>query len=88
MGIHASVPPSIRLNGPDYDEEKLRAYFHSLSKRLDMLNIPIISIGSPASRTLPEGYARELADQQMIRSLSIASEELPRMKILLESLNR
>lgn len=87
VGIHSSVPGSIRLNGPDYDEEPLREHFRSLRKRLDLLGVQIAGIGSPGSRKLPEGYSREMADQQMIRTLTIAAEELPQQYVLLESLN-
>lgn len=87
LGIHASVPSTVRLNGPDYDEEKVRLYFQSLKDPLDMLHVQAVGLGSPMSRSLPEGYAREKANEQMIRSMIIASEELPNQQILLESLN-
>lgn len=87
LGIHASVPPEVRFNGPEYSEEKLQSYFHNLGRKLNMLNVSMVGIGSPMSRTLSTGFSRTMADEQMIHSLTIACQEMPQQQILLESLN-
>ena len=87
-GLHASVPPDIRLAGDDYDETRVRAYFHTLGSRARRLGVRMVCIGSPRSRTLPEGFPISLADEQMARSLRAACAEMPDCTVLLESLSR
>ena len=89
MAFHASVPPGIRMTGDKIDERANGSYLKRLISRGKQLNIRYIGIGSPNSRTVPEGYSIAKADGQMLHFLETACEIAGNgVDILLESLNR
>lgn len=87
IGVHAIVPPGIRLAGEGYSALILKNYFHALAERSQILEIQYWGIGSPASRALTADFPIDRADDQMRRTLEMAADAYPAGKILLESLN-
>lgn len=88
IGIHAAVPPDIKLCGSGYSEKKIKEYAQSLCAKVKRLNIRFLGIGSPRSRQLDDKESRETAKAQLCFSIRIFAEELPDAFVLLESLNK
>lgn len=86
-GIHAAVPAHIRMTGWSMDLNRVKEYFSCLARRMEVLKVRYLGIGSPASRTLPLDFSQERADQQMRAVLAEASRAYPQGLVLLESLN-
>lgn len=87
-GIHAAFPPSIALTGANKSEQKIEAYMSNLVRRCEILGCGEIGIGSPASRTLAEGWPVEEADRQMVASLQQIAALAGKINILLESIHQ
>lgn len=88
IGIHAAVPPDIRLCGRGSNEKKVMEYAQALCAKLNRLNIRFLGIGSPLSRSLFDEDSRDMAKAQLCSSIRIFAEELPNAFVLLESLNK
>lgn len=78
--IHAEAanclfPGEIRLTGPDVDPDTLRAYARKVMSRLGQAGIRVVSFGSGGSRSVPEGFSRETAWQQLIEAGRILAQE-------------
>lgn len=88
--LNAFCPPSLHLNGPDADLRAVRDYTRRLCARAQAMGVQSIGVGSPASRSVPEGYPPEQAIAEFGRSLAeiceIAADD--RMEVLLEPLAR
>lgn len=87
-GIHASFPPSIALIGARKSEQEIEAYASRIVQRCKILACDGIGIGSPASRTLEEGWPPEEADRQMIATLQQIAELADHINIFLESIHK
>jgi len=73
FGMHASVPASIRLAGPDTDRAALEAYFATLAGRAKVLGCPRIGIGSPLSRSRAPDADPAAHEASFIESLRLAA---------------
>lgn len=65
IGFNAALPPEIKICGPGFDINSVTAYAELLCQRLHDLGGKTIGIGSPSSRTLPEGFDPAAAREQM-----------------------
>lgn len=77
--IHAEVanclfPGEIRLTGADVDWAVVEAHAEKVMARLGKANIPVVVFGSGGSRRIPEGFSREEAWQQLIKTGRILGE--------------
>lgn len=88
MALHATVPGYVRLTGPDFSADAVRDYFEKLASKAEPFGLRYIGVGSPNSRSIPEGYDVARADSQMCEALKIAAQAFPDAEILLESLHR
>ena len=70
---NAFCKPHIKLAGPDYSPEALRAYAQPLMERAQRLGIKSIGIGSPNSRRLPDGFDKDVALAQFREALLLLS---------------
>ena len=59
------IPNEFRLTGPDADLSVLREYILPLFERLARLKISMIVFGSGRSKSVPEGFPREKAWEQL-----------------------
>lgn len=66
LALNAYCPPEVVIAGPKYNRAAARRYAEELSARAELIGVKKIGIGSPQSRTLPEGYDREAACRQGI----------------------
>ncbi len=75
------LPGSLRVTGRDTDYGKLRAYLKTATERARKIGASVLVFGSPAARNVEDGYPRELAMVEFIRTLQImdefAGEDLP-----------
>jgi len=81
--------PALQLMGDNYDAEKTESYARALCSRASRLGMAAIGIGAGASRTVPEGYPLELAEEQLCEALGITARVAGEygMKLMLEPLN-
>ncbi|MGI6160532.1 MAG: sugar phosphate isomerase/epimerase family protein [Christensenellales bacterium] len=70
-GFVGSIPPSVRICGPGYDEKIVSEYAKKCCDRGAELGILHVGIGSPLSRNLPEGFDLDVAREQIMQSLDI-----------------
>lgn len=79
----------LQFMGPHYDAEKVRAYARKAAGRCHELNMGGIGIGSGASRTVPPGYSRQKAEEQLAEAMTITAEECKKhgLALMLEPLN-
>lgn len=65
--LTAYCPPEIIIAGPGFDPENAADYAKQVVKRAQELSVCNVSVGSPFSRNLPEGFDRKLAKEQACR---------------------
>ena len=70
-GLVAYCPPTVIIAGPGYTASAARAYAQTCAERAARLGAGRVGIGSPLSRTLPDGYDRELAFQQAVEFFAV-----------------
>lgn len=83
-------PAEIKLLGPDRDLHAVRSYVEALFRRFQQAKVDFITLGSGASRSIPEGYdagrarsefvetAREIATIAQDRGVTVGLEPLNR----------
>lgn len=88
VGFNAYCSAEVVIAGPGYDRENTKRYARHLAARAKKLGIRQVGIGSPASRTLPEGFDRDLAATQMREFLLDSAEcfALVNVRVALEPL--
>lgn len=64
-------PPELRVTGTRVDSDPLRRYLDSAMGRARRLGAKVVVFGSPASRNVPEGFPREMAILQYIKTLQL-----------------
>ena len=86
---NAFCKPHIKLAGPDYSADKLRAYAQPLLERAEQLSIHSMGVGSPLSRLLPDDFDREKAREQFHEALLLLSAlaKPHGIRILLEAIS-
>ena len=67
-------PGSIRLTGPEADDDVISAYTEHALSRAEELGIRIVVLGSSRSRNLPEGYDVEKGYRQFIHALQLCGD--------------
>ena len=67
------LPPSLKVVGPEADDEKSRAFLELALGRAGHLGAKAVVLGSPASRSIPAGWAELEARAQMIRFCRLAA---------------
>jgi len=81
MGMNLYCPPEIIIAGPGYDTEKAIAYARKAAVRCSALGVRIVGIGSPRSRTIPDGFDREIAKSQLHDFLCVTAAEFDKFGI-------
>ncbi len=79
----------LKLCGPGFDLDSVRAYSRGLVERSAMLGIKSIGIGAPKSRYIPDGYSADQALMELKQSLIVICEEARKfnLNILLEAVS-
>lgn len=79
--LNAYCPPEIRMTGDGFDLQRIKGYAAVCARRAGELGVRFAGIGSPHSRSLPEGFDRALATRQMKDFLKATAEEFGRYNI-------
>jgi sugar phosphate isomerase/epimerase len=89
-GFNASIPPHVKITGPEFDPKVAREYAELVCSRAQALGAKYVGIGSPMSRRLPEGYDYNKAIDQAMEFLTIIAEVAQKynITILWEALTR
>lgn len=85
------LPPTLKVVGPEVDEEKGRVFLTHALARANRLGAKAVVFGSPGSRSIPAGFSAEKAEMQMVEFCRMAAEVISEnnfgMKIALEHVN-
>lgn len=65
LAANCFLPASLKCVGPDVDESRLQRYAKSAFARAQSIGIQHIVFGSGGARSIPEGFARSRAEEQM-----------------------
>lgn len=82
-------PSSIKITGPEVDENRVLGYLDTVFYRAKRANVPLIVLGSGGSRRLPEGYKQEQAKTefaQLCRKMAGVAKK-HNITLVIESLN-
>ncbi len=63
------VPGDVKLTGPAVDEVRVRTYGEKALALAESFGVRVIVFGSPAARSIPDGFPRERAWQQLVAFL-------------------
>jgi sugar phosphate isomerase/epimerase len=82
-------PGSLKIAGPEVDEQKVLAYVDKVFERANKAGVPLIVLGSGGARRLPENYDYQAATNdfiQLCRKIAMVAEKHG-VTVALESLN-
>lgn len=65
LSANVLLPGSLKVTGPDFDEDALAAYLNRVGYRAKSVGIQTIVFGSGGSRNVPDGFDRSLAQSQI-----------------------
>jgi sugar phosphate isomerase/epimerase len=60
------IPPELKIVGTTVDESRLRHYARTAVLRVAAVGGKVIVFGSGPARTIPEGFPRDVAEQQFV----------------------
>ena len=60
------LPPTLKVTGPAIDQDQQMAYVRRAFARLSRLGTQIVVFGSGPARTVPEGFPKDRAFQQLV----------------------
>lgn len=72
--INAYCGPDVVVAGPGFDLAHAQEYAKMLMERAQMMGACMVGVGAPKSRTLPQGYARDLALRQAVEFFQATGE--------------
>lgn len=64
LGLNACCPAEVTIAGPGFDLQVTRRHAERLARRAEALGVCVISVGSPLSRRIPDGYPVDRAIQE------------------------
>lgn len=84
------LPRDLKVVGPEVDEDRAKAYAKQAVERMEIIGATTAVIGSGGSRSIPEGFSRDKAVEQIVRFLEIVADETDKssITIAIEPLNR
>lgn len=86
------LPPDLPVTGPAVDDARIEAYLERALPLAASFGTRVIVFGSPKSRTIPDGFARDRAWQQLVAFLRRCAGVIDRhhfdLAICIEALRR
>jgi sugar phosphate isomerase/epimerase len=84
------LPGDLPITGPSVDEERIQDYIREALKRVNLLGGKMIVFGSGRARSIPEGFSKEKASEQIVAFLRLVSRYAQGydIKIAIEPLNK
>ncbi|GAB4570326.1 MAG: hypothetical protein Kow0047_23900 [Anaerolineae bacterium] len=88
--FNVMVPASIKITGPDASPERLRRYVNTVFHRASLLGGEVVVFGSGGARSVPDGFPREQAWQQLVQFVRWAGDAAlaAGMTLVIEPLNQ
>ncbi|MDH7601473.1 MAG: sugar phosphate isomerase/epimerase family protein, partial [Armatimonadota bacterium] len=68
------LPGDMKVTGPEVDKYRVERYLRTAFERIEELGGEIVVFGSGGARTVPDGFPREEARQQLIEFVSLAGQ--------------
>ncbi len=68
------LPGDMKVTGPEVDKYRVERYLRTAFERIEELGGEIVVFGSGGARTVPEGFPREEAWQQLVEFVSLAGQ--------------
>ena len=83
-------PGEISVVGPEVDVQRIRTYIGRVAETLDRIGAEIVVFGSGRSRSIPEGWERKRAEEQIVQLLNWIADEFQGtgLTLAIEPLNR
>ncbi len=84
------LPRDLKVTGPHVDPDRIRRYLHTAFERASALGGEVIVFGSGGARTVPEGFPREVAWEQLVQFVRWAGDaaQAVGMQLAIEPLHR
>lgn len=74
VAFNQFIPRAIPIVGPDVDWERLTGYAATAIRRIGELGVRRLVFGSGPARTVPEGFPRREAEEQIVRFARAAGD--------------
>ncbi|MBC8105290.1 MAG: sugar phosphate isomerase/epimerase [Anaerolineae bacterium] len=65
LSANVLLPGSLKVTGPDFNEDALANYLHRVAERAKIIGIKTIVFGSGGARNVPDGFDRDAAKAQL-----------------------
>lgn len=84
------LPGDLAVVGPAVDWDRAKAYLQSALGRVSRIGADVVVFGSGKARSIPEGFARDKAEEQIRKFLHLAADaaEENGVTIVIEPLNK
>ncbi|MEM7134560.1 MAG: sugar phosphate isomerase/epimerase family protein [Chloroflexota bacterium] len=84
------LPKDLKIVGPDVNEERAKTYVMRAVERMEKIGATTAVIGSGGSRSVPDGFSRDEAIQQIVYFLGLVADETDHssITIAIEPLNK
>ncbi len=84
------LPGDLAVVGPSVDWQRVKAYLKSALRRVSKIGADVVVFGSGKARSIPEGFARDKAEEQLRKFLHLAADEAEanNVTIVIEPLNK
>jgi len=84
------LPGDLYITGPSVNIERIQEYIREALRRVNYLGGKIVVFGSGKARSVPEGFSKEKASEQIVNFLNIVSRYAEKydIKIAIEPLNK
>lgn len=72
--FNVMLPGDLKVVGEEVDEERIRRYIDKAMERVKRVGGQTVVFGSGRSRRLPDGFARERGEEQLVRYLNLVAD--------------
>lgn len=88
--VNVFFPSDMKVTGPEVDSDRVRRYIAVAAKALNEIGTKIAVMGSGGARSIPEGWSKNLAQEQLIELFTWIADEFKDSGVTLaiEPLNR
>lgn len=83
------LPPDLKVVGEAVDEDRIKKYIETALQRVKKIGVDTVVLGSGQSRSVPEGFSHEKAEEQILSILYMIADhaDLLDITIVIEPLN-
>ncbi|MCR2822660.1 sugar phosphate isomerase/epimerase family protein [Lederbergia panacisoli] len=84
------LPGDLKIVGETVDHDRIKRYIEIALQRVHQVGAKIIVFGSGRARSIPDGFSRERAEEQILQFLRLAADyaDPPGITIVIEPLNK